>query len=105
MPRYFLFGLVRVQMYEYYWGHTAAQIELIDIDQPLTVYNTNDDKGSGLKPGDKGYRPNEKKLKATVERWKKRKAEREKRGFKLDTFLRTGEKVPIDKDKTQRQDT
>ena len=80
MPRYFLFGFVRVQMYEYYWGHTAAQIQLIDIDQPLTVYKRHDS-SSGLKPGDKGYKPNAKKLDEAVERWKKRKAEREKRGF------------------------
>ena len=37
------------------------------------------------------------KMEETVERWKKRKAEREKRGFKLDKFLQTGEKVPIEK--------
>lgn len=100
MPRYFLFGLVRVQMYEYYWGHTAAQIQLIDIDQPLTVYKHRD-KNEGLKPGDKGWKPNKKKLDDAVKRWKKRKAEREKRGFKLDQFLRTGEKVPITDDTTQ----
>ena len=100
MPRYFLFGFVRVQMYEYYWGHTAAQIQLIDIDQPLTVYKRHDS-SSGLKPGDKGYKPNAKKLDEAVERWKKRKAEREKRGFKLDQFLRTGEKVPITDETTQ----
>ena len=100
MPRYFLFGLVRVQMYEYYWGHTAAQIQLIDIDQPITVYKRHDS-NSGLKPGDKGYKPNKKKLEEAVERWQKRKAEREKCGFKLDQFLRTGEKVPITDDTTQ----
>ena len=100
MPRYFLFGLVRVQMYEYYWGHTAAQIQLIDIDQPIIVYKRQD-QNSGLKPGDKGYRPDKKKLDAAVERWQKRKAEREKRGFKLDQFLKTGEKVPITDDTTQ----
>lgn len=100
MPRYFFFGLHRVPMYEYYWGHTAAQIELIDIDQPITVYKRHDSK-SGLKPGDKGYRPDPKKLDAAVQKWKKRKAEREKRGFRLDAFLRTGQKVPVGNDKTQ----
>lgn len=87
-------------MYEWYWGHTAAQIQLIDVDQPITLYKKSDP-NSGLKPGDKGYKPNAKKLEEAVERWKKRKAEREKRGFKLDTFLRTGEKVPVDNDTTQ----
>ena len=100
MPRYFFFGLVRVQMYEWYWGHTAAQIQLIDIDQPITLYKKSDP-NSGLKPGDKGWKPNAKKLEEAVERWKTRKAEREKRGFKLDSFLRTGKKVPVDNDTTQ----
>ncbi len=100
MPRYFFFGLVRVQMYEWYWGHTAAQIQLIDIDQPITLYKKSDP-NIGLKPGDKGWKPNAKKLEEAVERWKKRKAEREKRGFKLDSVLRTGEKVPVDNDTTQ----
>jgi hypothetical protein len=94
MPRYFFFGLVRVQMYEYYWGHTAAQIQLIDIDQPITVYKMRDP-NEGLKPGDKGWKPNAKKLEDSVARWKKRKAEREKRGFRLDKLLQTGEKVPV----------
>ena len=94
MPRYFFFGLVRVQMYEWYWGHTAAQIQLIDIDQPITVYKMRDS-SSGLKPGQKGYKPNAKKLEKTVEDWKKRKAAREKRGIRLDKFLLTGAKVPV----------
>lgn len=100
MPRYFFFGIIRVQMYEYYWGHTAAQIDLIDIDQPLTVY-AKQDSPKGLKPGDKGWKPNAKKLEEAVRRWEKRKAEREKRGFRLDTLLQTGEKVPVDKDNSQ----
>ena len=104
MPRYFFFGLHRVQMYEWYWGHTAAQIQLIDIDQPITIYKKRDS-NDGLKPGDKGWKPNAKKLDAAVEKWKKRKAEREKRGFNLDKFLRTGEKVPVDKDTTQTSNT
>lgn len=95
MPRYFLFGLVRVQMYEWYWGHTAAQIQLIDIDAPMIVYKKHD-RNEGLKPGDKGYKPDPKKLEAAVERWQKRKAAREKRGIRLDTFLQTGEKVPVE---------
>lgn len=92
MPRFMLFGLVRVPMYEYEWGHTAAQIDLIDIDQPYTAFERN----RGLKPGDKGYKPSETKLKRTVEEWKKRKEEREKKGFSLSHFLGTGEKVPTD---------
>ena len=83
-------------MYEYYWGHTAAQIELIEADRPITLYRNHNSSG-GLKPGDPGYKPDAKKLNAAVEKWKKRKAEREKKGFSLDTFLRTGEKVQTQK--------
>lgn len=95
MPRYFFFGLFRVPMYEYYWGHTAAQIELIDIDAPMVCYKKHDP-NEGKKPGDKGYKPDAKKLEASVEKWKRRKAAREARGFRLDTFLQTGEKVPAE---------
>lgn len=87
-------------MYEYYWGHTAAQIDLIDFDQPITVYKRHDP-NHGLKPGDKGYKPDEKKLKRAVERWKERKKKREERGFRLDKFLQTGEKIPVEKDKQE----
>ncbi len=86
-------------MYEYYWGHTAAQIEIIDIDQPMTVFKKHDP-NEGKKPGDPGYKYSKKKLEMTVEKWKQRKAEREKRGFDLNQFLRTGEKIPVD-DKKQ----
>ena len=95
MPRYLFFGLYRIPMYEYYWGHTTAQIELIDIDAPILCYAKRD-KNDGLKPGDKGYKPDARKLDKTVEQWKKRKAAREARGFKLDKLLSTGEKEPID---------
>lgn len=97
MPRYMFFGLYRIPMYEYYWGHTAAQIDLIDADSPTIVYKRQDKRQSGLKPGDKGYRPDPAKLDAAVKRWKERKAAREARGFRLDTFLRTGEKIPVKK--------
>ena len=96
MPRYFFFGLYRIPMYEYYWGHTAAQIELIDADAPMICYKKHDDKSS--RPGEKGYKPNAKKLDDTVAKWKKRKAEREARGFKLTPFLATGEKIPTNDD-------
>lgn len=85
MPRYFLFGLVRVPMYEYYWGHTKAQIELMTIDVPLTLFKKSD--RSGPKPGEKGYKPDAKKLDDAVRKWKKMKAEREKKGFSIKKFL------------------
>lgn len=98
MPKYFFFGLYRIPMYEWNWGHTVAQIELIDIDAPFICYKGHGKSGNGgLKPGDKGYKPNAKKLEETVRKWEKRKAAREARGFRLDKLLATGEKVPTDK--------
>lgn len=97
MPRYLFFGLYRIPMYEWYWGHTAAQIELIDIDAPFVCYKKHD-VNDGLKPGDKGYKPNAGKLQKAVEKWEKRKAAREARGFNLSRFLSTGEKVPVEGD-------
>jgi len=101
MPRYF-FGVWRVQMYEYYWGHTAAQIELIDADQPLVLCKKHDP-NEGKKPGDPGWVPDPKKLQESVEKWKKRKKAREERGFDLSRFLNTGEKEPVgNKDDSQK---
>lgn len=96
MPRYYFFGLYRIPMYEWYWGHTTAQIELIDADAPIICYKRRDkSRDGGLKPGDKGYKPDARKLEETVKKWEQRKAAREARGFRLDTLLSTGEKVPI----------
>lgn len=81
-------------MYEYRYGMTIAQIELMKYDQPFTAYKKRDN-NDGKKPGDPGYKPDPEKLKATVEKWKKRKAEREKRGWSLDKFLATGKKEPV----------
>ena len=83
-------------MYEYRYGMTIAQIELMQLDQPFTAYKRRD-KNEGKKPGDPGYVPDPDKLKAAVDKWKKRKAEREKRGWRFDTFLATGKKVPSEK--------
>ena len=91
MTRYF-FGFWSVPEYDYNWVHTKAQLELIFIDQPITVF----EKSKDVKPGQPGYKPNARKLREATEKWKKRKAEREKRGFDLNKFLRTGEKVSVD---------
>lgn len=34
-----LWGLWNIPMWGYYWGYTAAQIELMAADCPITVYN------------------------------------------------------------------
>ena len=101
MPRDFLFGLVRVPMWDYYWGLTAAQVELLTIDQPIVVYKK-EKKEAPWKDGkvsedyaDKQYR-----------KWLERKKQREREGKTVDlektfangqkvdmqTFLKTGEK-------------
>lgn len=38
-PRYFFFGLYRVQMWEMMCGMTLAQVELMASDRPLNLYN------------------------------------------------------------------
>lgn len=93
MPRY-IFGLWRVSMYEYYWGHTAAQIQLMIVDAPLTVYQARKDKP---KPGEKGFTRTAEQAAREYDRWKKRQEEEKKRGVKIDlnTFLSTGEKKKI----------
>ena len=40
-------------MYEYRYGMTIAQIELMQLDQPFTAYKKRD-KNEGKKPGDPG---------------------------------------------------
>ena len=74
-------------MYEYSCGHTIAQIELMTYDQPFTAYKRT-----------RGETEEEmrKRLDDVVDRWKKRKEERKKRGWSLHKFLSTGEKVPVD---------
>jgi hypothetical protein len=96
MPRDY-FGFWRVPMYEYYWGCTAAQIQLMMADCPLTLYKRHDP-NEGKKPGDPGWVSDPKKLDAAVEKWKKRKKAREERGFDLNKLLNTGEKVPVEKE-------
>lgn len=71
-------------MYEYRWGHTAAQIELMNCDQPFTAYK---------RTREETVQEKRKRMDAAVDRWKKRKEERSKRGFNLQRFLHTGEKI------------
>lgn len=77
-------------MYGYYWGFSAAKIELIFGDCPLTVYKKREDDHKP-RPGDPNYKPDEEKLRRSVEKWKERK---KKRKFDLKHFLATGEKIP-----------
>ncbi len=71
MPRDFFFGMIRVPMWDYYWGFTAAQIELLTIDQPIIVYKRDE---NTARPGERGYKGmSEKESRELVKNFKKRK--------------------------------
>lgn len=70
-------------MYEYYWGYTAAQIELASADAPMVAYKKREKtKEEKLK----GY--TREKAERDYQRWLERK---KKRKFDLQTFLGTGD--------------
>lgn len=77
-------------MYGYYWGFSAAKIELILGDAPITVYKMREDVHKP-KPGDPNYKPDADKLNKAVEKWKRRKKQRK---FDMKHYLATGEKIP-----------
>lgn len=87
MPRDFCFGLIRVPMWDYYWGLTAAQVELLTIDQPIVVYKADKDNDKPWKKGtvSEGYANKQ------YQKWLEKKKKREAEGKDLD--FRTGRKV------------
>jgi len=101
MPRDFLFGLVRVPMWDYYWGLTAAQVELLTIDQPIVVYKAEKD-NTPWKDG----KATESYAKSQYQKWLEKKKKRDAEGKTLDMekifkqgrrldmehYLNTGEK-------------
>lgn len=94
MSRYFLFGFWEVPEWGYTWGHTAAQIQLIYADAPITVFKMRKDKP---KPGEAGFTKTAEQAALDYARWKRRKEEEKRRGVTVDmnTFLQTGEKKNI----------
>ena len=80
MPRDFLFGLIRVPMWDYYWGLTAAQVELLTIDQPIVVYKKDENKP---KPWEKGT-VTEDYAKKAYQKWLEKKKKREAEGKNVD---------------------
>lgn len=66
-------------MYEYNWVYTIAQIELMNIDAPITCYKK--------RKRAEGEKPTQKEMGETVERWKERK---KKRKWKMQDLLRKG---------------
>lgn len=75
--RYFFFGLIPVKMYEYRTVYTIAQLELMNIDAPLTCYKARE--------RDKNTPPTAEELNETVRSWKERK---KKRKWKMEDLFR-----------------
>lgn len=48
--RDYFFGLFRVKAWDYWWGYTAAQLELMVVDAPLVVYDTDKKSKKKRKP-------------------------------------------------------
>lgn len=80
MPRDFLFGLIRVPMWDYYWGLTAAQVEILTIDQPIVVYKKDENKP---KPWENGT-VSEDYAKKAYQKWLEKKKKREAEGKAVD---------------------
>jgi hypothetical protein len=88
-------------MWDYYWGLTAAQVELLTIDQPIVVYKADKDNDKPWKKGtvSGSYAKNQ------YQKWLEKKKKREAEGKKLDFqqgrridfqhFVDTGEKKDI----------
>ena len=92
MPRDFLFGLIRVPMWDYYWGLTAAQVELLTIDQPIVVYKKDDDND---KPWKKGT-VSESYANKQYQQWLAKKKQREAEGKTLDiTQIQQGRRIDL----------
>ena len=93
MPRDFLFGMIRVPMWDYYWGLTAAQVELLTIDQPIVVYKADKDNDKPWKNGTvtEGY------AKSQYQKWLEKKKKREAEGKDLGKMFQNGRKIDFDK--------
>lgn len=67
-------------MWEYDWGHTKAQVELLVADAPFVAYKKRDKP----KPGEPGYKSDPEKIQRDYERWLERKKARK---VNLNNFL------------------
>lgn len=102
MSRDFCFGLIRVPMWDYYWGLTAAQVELLTIDQPIVVYKKDEDNDKPWKNGTVSGNYANKQYQKWLEKKKKREAEGKNldlfnQGKRIDLqhFVETGEKKEL----------
>ena len=67
-------------MWEYYWGYTKAQVELMSADAPFVAYKAREK----AKPGEPGYKADPDKIQREYERWLEKKKSRK---VGLNTFL------------------
>ena len=103
MPRDFCFGLIRIPMWDYYWGLTSAQVEILTMDQPIVVYKADKDND---KPWTKGT-VSESYANKQYQKWLEKKKKREESGapdigkalqgrkINFGHYLETGEKEDI----------
>lgn len=96
MPRDYLFGLIRIPMYDYYWGLTSAQVDLLSIDRPMVVYKK--EKDNEPKPGEKGFKRTAAQAQAAYRQWLERQKTEKESGIKvsLGTFISTRKKKEIE---------
>lgn len=82
-------------MYEYLWGHTAAQIELLTVDATFTCY-----KGKSIaeKHKDPNYKPSKRKMMEAQRKWEERK--RKGTRFDLNKFLAGDGGLPTNNENT-----
>lgn len=80
-------------MYEYLWGYTRAQIELMNHDAPITVYKASKKKHSA------GDKPDPEKCHMAVLKWKLRRA---KRKFNIGSVLKDIQQQNGNKDNNEK---
>lgn len=79
--RDFFFGLYRVKAWDYWWGYTSAQIELMVTDAPLVVYDTD-------KKDDKGFKKaTRKSVSEARKQWEEKYGENGGKSVKLSDIL------------------
>ena len=84
--------MIRVERYEYLYGYTAAQIDLMMYDAPVVKYKK--DKDNEPKPGEKGFQRTAEQAQKAYAQWKKRWEADKAKGIKYDlgALMTNGEK-------------
>lgn len=87
--------MIRIERYEYLYGYTAAQIELMMYDAPVVKYKK--DRDNEPKPGEKGFKRTAEQAQKAYNEWKKRQEQDKAKGIKYDlgALMLNGEKKEI----------